>query len=153
MRFARAANPVARRGHRFGALSTIALVLLAGCTSNGTTPSTTSTEPSTVAGQSTIATTIPFSITKNARQDVTAGSCRAVGGFWVLSGTLTNSAKKARAYQIVVDFVDRTGNTVLGTKIVTTPSIRPGAGSSWSAKSTSGLTNVACVIRQVQAPA
>ena len=140
---------------RINVSAAVALVLVAGCTSAGTgRSSTSSTErTTTTAPQSTIATTIPFSITKNARQDVTAGSCRTIGNVWVLSGTLKNSSTKSRTYQIVVDFVDQTGNTVLDTKVITTPSLRPGAESTWSARSTAGLSNVACVIRQVQAPA
>jgi hypothetical protein len=64
-----------------------------------------------------------------------------------------NSATTARTYQIVVDFVTQPGDTVLGTKIVTTASVNPGATQAWSATSTPGLTHVACVVRQVQAPA
>jgi hypothetical protein len=101
-----------------------------------------------------VATTIPFSLAKNARQDVTTPTpCRHTTGGWVLSGTIRNSATSARTYQIVVDFVSRTGNTVLDTKVITTAPVRSGAVVNWSAKSTLGLTDVACVIRQVQAPA
>jgi hypothetical protein len=133
----------------------MAMALLAGCSSNGAATPTTSTDaPTTRAtAQSTVATTIPFSMARNARQDVTAGSCKETGGFWVLSGTVKNSASSARTYQIVVDFVNPVGNTVLDTKIVTTPSVRPGESLAWSTNSGSGLTHVACVIRQVQAPA
>jgi hypothetical protein len=102
----------------------------------------------------TIATTIPFSLAKNARQDVTTPSpCKDTKGGWVLSGTIRNSATTARTYQIVVDFVTTTGNTVLDTKVITTPPVRPGAVLPWSATSTPGLHHLACVIRQVQAPA
>jgi len=99
-------------------------------------------------------TTIPFSLAKNARHDVTTnGPCAETDGQWVLNGTVTNSAKTSRTYQIVVDFVTQPGDTVLDTKIVTTPSVGPGAKLAWSATSTSGLTSAACVIRQVQSPA
>jgi hypothetical protein len=102
----------------------------------------------------TIATTIPFSLAKNARQDVTTPSpCRDTTGGWVLSGTIRNSAKTARSYQIVVDFVTSAGNTVLDTKVINTAKVSPGTDLAWSATSTPGLTHVACVIRQVQAPA
>jgi hypothetical protein len=101
----------------------------------------------------TTATTIPFVVAKNARQDVTTGTCTEVGGDWVLNGVVKNSATTARTYQIVVDFVDQPGDTVLDTRIVTTASVKPAASLTWSAKSTPGLKNVACVIRQVQAPA
>jgi hypothetical protein len=133
-------------------LTAIALVVLAGCSSKGagTSSGTTTTGPAT---HSTVATTIPFSLAKNARQDVTAGSCKKADGAWVLSGTIENSAHTSRSYQIVVDFVNPVGNTVLDTRIVTTARVRPGAGVAWSAKSVSGLPRVACVIRQVQAPA
>jgi hypothetical protein len=131
-------------------------VLLAGCSSNGSAGSvtTTSTAPTTTGVPSpTVATTIPFSIAKNARQDVTSGVCNEVGGMWVLAGMVKNSAKVARTYQIVVDFVTQPGDTVLDTTIVTTASVKPGASLAWSTKSAPGLPQVACVIRQVQAPA
>lgn len=72
---------------------------------------------------------------------------------WALNGMVRNSTKAARTYQIVVDFVTQPGDTVLDTKIVTTTSVRPGASLAWSTRSVTGLTHVACVIRQVQAPA
>ncbi len=135
---------------------------LAACSSNGSV-SPTSTSPSSsvaaptssrVAVSSTVATTIPFVMARNARGDVTTtGSCHQVKGEWVLGGVVKNSATTARTYQIVVDFVTQPGDTVLDTKIVTTPSVNPGAIRVWSATSTPGLTHVACVIRQVQAPA
>ena len=137
-------------------------LFLAACSSNGsvsptptsTSSSATATTSTTVAASSTVATTIPFVMARNARRDVTTtGSCREVKGQWVLSGVVKNSATTARTYQIVVDFVTQPGDTVLDTKIVTTPSVSPGAIRVWSATSTTGLTHVACVIRQVQAPA
>ncbi|MGD0394871.1 MAG: hypothetical protein ABSC41_19780 [Acidimicrobiales bacterium] len=136
-------------------------LFLAACSSNGSvspTPTSTSssvvTTSTTVAASSTVATTIPFVMARNARRDVTTtGSCHEVKGEWVLSGVVRNSATTARTYQIVVDFVTQPGDTVLDTKIVTTPSVSPGAIRVWSATSTPGLTHVACVIRQVQAPA
>jgi hypothetical protein len=149
----RRATPVARHLVALGALTTAAMSLVAGCSSNGSTPPSTTSTTTTVP-PATIATTIPFSITKNARQDVTTPSpCRQTNGLWVLSGTIKNSAQAARTYQIVVDFVSRTGNTVLDTKVITTNPVPAGSSLPWSAKSTPGLTNVACVIRQVQAPA
>jgi len=136
----------------------MSIPLLAACSSNGSatsvSTSTTAPTPTTVVPQSTVATTIPFDMAKNARQDVTTTrSCTEVKGLWVLSGVVKNSATSARTYQIVVDFVTQPGDTVLGTKIVTTASVNPGATQAWSATSTPGLTHVACVIRQVQAPA
>lgn len=132
-----------------GALSAT-VVLLAGCSSGGGAATPTTTRPSASAG---VGTTLAFSMARNARQDVTMGPCTKVGGAWNLTGTVDNSAHTARSYQIVVDFVDRTGNTVLDTKIVTTAKVRHGARVPWSARSTPGLADVACVIRQVQAPA
>ena len=72
---------------------------------------------------------------------------------WVLSGLVKNSASTARDYQIVVDFVTQPGDTVLDTKIINTTSVNPGATLAWSTRSAPGLAHVACVIRQVQAPA
>jgi hypothetical protein len=99
-------------------------------------------------------TTIPYSPAKNARQDVTtSGPCTLTGTSWILSGTVKNSSRSARTYQIVVDFVTQPGFTVLDTKIVTTASVGPGASLPWDATGAAGHKNVACVIRQVQAPA
>jgi hypothetical protein len=131
-------------------------LLLAACSSHSTpgsasATSTTTTTPTTTS--TTTATTIPYVAAKNARQDVSTGTCTLSGGDWVLSGVVKNSATTARTYQIVVDFVSQPGDTVLDTQIVTTASVKPAASLSWSAKSTPGLKNVACVIRQVQAPA
>ena len=151
---------------RLGACTLLPLfgvaLFLAACSSNGSV-SPTSTSPSSsvaaptssrVAVSSTVATTIPFVMARNARGDVTTtGSCHQGKGEWVLGGVVKNSATTARTYQIVVDFVTQPGDTVLDTKIVTTPSVNPGAIRVWSATSTPGLTHVACVIRQVQAPA
>ena len=89
---------------------------------------------------------------QNARQDVTTGSCAEKDGAWVRPGVVKNSAKAARTDQIVVDFVSQPGHTVLDTTIVDTVSVKPGKSLAWSAKSTPGLTRVACVIRQVQVP-
>jgi hypothetical protein len=151
----RGTRPPARRLSALGVLTAMAMVLLAGCSSNGAaSPTSTTKAPATgVSAQSTVATTIPFSIARNARQDVTAGSCKEVGGLWVLNGMVKNSAKTARTYQIVVDFVNPVGNTVFDTKIVTTRRVRPAQSLAWSTNSVPGLTHVACVIRQVQAPA
>ena len=137
-------------------------LFLAACSSNGSpSPASTSASSSVavptstrVAASATVATTIPFVMARNARGDVTTtGSCHEANGVWVLGGVVKNSATTARTYQIVVDFVTQPGDTVLDTKIVTTPSVNPGAIRVWSATSTPGLTHVACVIRQVQAPA
>ena len=93
-------------------------------------------------------------MSKNARHDVTTtGPCTDVGGLWILNGDVSNSAKSARDYQIVVDIVSQPGDTVLDTKIVVTPRVPPGSKVAWSATSAPGLTGVACVIRQVQSPA
>jgi hypothetical protein len=132
-------------------------LLLAACSSHSTpglASPTSTTNATATTTSTTTATTIPFVAAKNARQDVsTTGACTQVGGNWVLKGVVRNSATTARTYQIVVDFVTQPGDTVLDTQIVTTASVKPAAGLTWSAKSTPGLTNVACVIRQVQAPA
>jgi hypothetical protein len=126
-----------------------AALLLAACSSTGKATGTTTSAPA----PSGVGTTLAFSLARNARQDVTTGSCIKTGGTWNLTGTVENSAPKARNYQIVVDFVDPSGNTVLDTKIVTTATVKHGARVPWSARSTPGLADVACVIRQVQAPA
>ncbi len=114
----------------------------------GTTTTTTTTK--VLPG----VTTIPFSLAKNARHDVaTSGPCTLTGTSWILSGTVRNSSRSARNYQIVVDFVTQPGFTVLDTKIVTTAVVQPGASLPWDATGAAGKKNVACVVRQVQAPA
>lgn len=104
--------------------------------------------------RTTTGTSIPFSLSRNARHDVTTtGPCTEVAGSWILHGNVTNSAKTTRNYQIVVDIVSQPGDTVLDTRIVVTPRVAPGDKVPWSATSAPGLTDVACVIRQVQSPA
>jgi len=143
----------------FGFSTAVALgavgLLLGGCSSGGSPSDLAGGGATTTAmAPSTVPTTIPFSMAKNARQDVTTtGPCSLKDGEWDLQGTVTNSAKTARRYQIVVDFVTQPGNTVLYTKILNTALVRPKASLAWSARSIPGLAQVACVIRQVQAPA
>ena len=150
-------SPVTRHFLSSAGVPLVALPLLLGACSSGGAASSrlgAGSASTTVAGGSTVPTSIPFSTAKNARQDVTTtGACTQVKGVWVLEGTVTNSAKKARRYQIVVDFVSQPGDTVLYTKVINTDLVRPKASLVWSARSIPGLAQVACVIRQVQAPA
>ncbi len=137
-------------------LATLVLVgttlSLAGCSSGPSSSPT--TKPPTASTATNTATTIPFSLSKNARQDVsTTGSCAEVGGAWVLNGQVRNSARAPRDYQIVVDFVSQPGDTVLDTKIVQTATVGVGDTAGWTATSSPDLAHVACLVRQVQAPA
>jgi ABC-type glycerol-3-phosphate transport system substrate-binding protein len=123
-------------------------VLLAACGSSSSSQTTTTSSSSPA---STTTTTIPYVASKNARADVTTtGACAKSGSEWELKGNVKNSAKFARSYQIVVDFVTVPGNTVLDTKIVNVATLSPGASSDWSALGAPGDNHVACVIRQVQ---
>ncbi len=151
---ARTCLPPARAGRAAFRVSVLvgAALALASC-SSGSGSSTSGTKPATTTTPAT-ATTIPFDLSKNARQDVsTTGACAHAGSTWVLSGRVRNSSTTARPYQIVVDFVSQPGDTVLDTRIVQTATVAPGATADWSATSTPGLAGVACLVRQVQAPA
>lgn len=161
------------RTRALGAVAGLGVVLaLAGCSSNPSASSTTTTSAHATGGSSSHggtttsltpsstpvtttppATTIPYNPALNARPDVELTSCQAALGSWVAQGVVKNSAKAARTYQIVIDFVTKAGDTVLDTQIVTTPSVQPGASTTWKATGAAGQTNVNCVIRQVQAPA
>jgi hypothetical protein len=87
---------------------------------------------------------------KNARQDVMAGACTDGGASgWSFSGKVTNSAATTRGYAIVVDFITVPGDTVMATKVVNVPPLRPHASASWSATGAApGQKNLTCVIRQ-----
>lgn len=136
----------------------VGILLLAGCSANTTSSSTSATRstsgPTTTTRSLPGVTTIPYSPAKNARRDVTtSGPCRMTGTSWEFAGSVTNSSSSARSYQIVVDFVTQPGDTVLDTTIVTTASVRPGGSLPWTTTGAAGQKDVACVIRQVQAPA
>lgn len=88
----------------------------------------------------------------NARQDVSATSCVSQGARgWLATGTAANSSGQARGYSIVVDFVMRTGDTVLATRVVRVRRVAPRSSARWSARGAAGQTRVACVIRQALA--
>jgi hypothetical protein len=132
------------------ALGTAALVLggglLAGCSSTSTNTSSTSSTSATPP------TTIPYVAADNARSDVSLTTpCPVVNGALEASGKISNSAKVARSYQIVVDFITQPGDTVKATKVVGVKDVAAGATVPWSTSSSSGSSMLTCVIRQVQA--
>ena len=133
------------------------VLLLAACSSTPTSsppaPTTTSAATSTGPTTTTHYVNVPFKLSHNARHDVTTSTCTKIGGAWTLKGTVRNSKRIARNYQIVVDFVTTPGNTVLFTRVITIPKIKPGATARWSATSKRGIATASCVIRQVQSPA
>jgi len=131
-------------------------ILLAGCSSSrGPTspePGTGGTTP-VVTRVSAIAPgeVVPFTLADNARSEVTTGVCTQSSGTWVLTGTVRNSATKAKTFQIVVDFVTEPGSTVLSSVEVNLPRVGPNVTAPWSATGARGRSHVACVVRQAQA--
>jgi hypothetical protein len=97
-------------------LTAVTLVLVAGCTSGSSKP-TSSTSNSKVGSGSVSATpTIVYTpasslppaggnVVAKYRQ-VTAGKCEAISGGWQLSGTVTNSTSATDTYDILVYFTD-----------------------------------------------
>jgi hypothetical protein len=128
----------------------IACTLLAGCSSNSPSAVTTTSAPSHATSSLPGTTTIPYSAKLNARTDVSTSSCNQVNGAWVMKGSVTNSAKKNRNYQIVVDFVTNPGNTVMDTQIINVRDVAPKATKSWTATGAQGKDHLGCVVRQVQ---
>ncbi len=76
--------------------------------------------------------------------------CRQTAGGWVLDGTVKNPASVDRKFQIVVDFVSRSGSTVLATTVVNVPAVAPGASASWAVTGAKGKPDVNCVVREAQ---
>ena len=105
---------------------------------------------STVAGETTTVSVPRYNAAENARQDVTTGACVDGGAKgWSFSGTVTNSASKARGYSIAIDFITVPGDTVVDTKLVTVPSVQPHATAKWSTSGAApGTKNLTCVVRQ-----
>lgn len=135
----------------------VACAALAGCSSSpsATTTATSHTSTTSSSTRTTItipgATTIPFVEKYNARQDVTTTSCQKVLGVWQIKGNIKNSASDTRNYEIVVDYVTQPGDTVQDTKIVHVSKVAPGSTVAWSSTGAPGKSNLACVIRFVQA--
>ena len=93
---------------------------------------------------------VQFDLAHNARADVHAEACRIASGSWLLNGTVTNPGTNATGFQIVVDFVNAKGDTVISTTEIEIPSVAPKASASWSATGAHGKPDVACLVRQAQ---
>jgi hypothetical protein len=139
----------AQRTIRTGAIGLLvgSSVVLAACSSSG---SSATQETSTRTSVAAPGASIPFNEADNARADVKVGTCTQVSGAWVFTGSVVNTATKARTFQIVVDFVSKPGSTVLGTTVVTVPDVGAGATGHWSTTGAQGKPNVACVVRLAQ---
>jgi hypothetical protein len=121
--------------------------LLAGCAS-GSKPI--APPVATVRGGPATAI-IPYVASRNARSDVTVdGPCERSSGAWSLAGTVTNSAKVARGYQVVIDFVTKRGGTVQDTRVVDVPAVGPSITVDWIASGAQGHAAIACIVRQAQ---
>ena len=133
----------------------VAALLLCGCSTSdgGRSSAPTSTTGTTVPPSSTgpVATTIPYDPSLNARSDLTVErACTYSDGVWGIGGKVQNSSSVERSYQIVVDYIAQSGDTVEDTQIVTVSSVAPGATASWTSSGGRGDPDLACVIRQVQ---
>jgi outer membrane murein-binding lipoprotein Lpp len=116
-------------------------VTLAGCSSS---PSASSDK-----GPATSVAAPGASLSNNARADVSSHSCAQSPSGWVFEGTVKNPSHVERKFQIVVDFVSRTGSTV-ATTVVNVPEVAPGAAVDWSATGAKGKSGVSCVVRTAQ---
>jgi hypothetical protein len=93
----------------------------------------------------------PYNPSHNARQDVTAGQCTgSASSGWTLIGTVQNSSASSRTYSIAVDFVTKSGDTVMATRVVNVGPVASHASANWSTAPATGQgkANLTCVIRQ-----
>jgi hypothetical protein len=66
-----------------------------------------------------------------------------------LKGTVQNSGTASRKYSITVDFVTKTGDTVMATRVLNVGPVAPHASRNWSTPAAGqGQANLNCVIRQ-----
>ncbi len=137
-------QPIARR-LAFALLVGGALIIT-GC-SSAPSAAPTSPPPTSVASPGA---SIPFHLADNARADVSTTPCRQTPAGWVLHGTVKNSAKEPKRFQIVVDFVTHVGSTVLATTVLNVPTVAPGETASWAATGAQGKTDVDCLVRLAQ---
>ncbi len=123
--------------------SFVLAMLVSGCSSS----STSSSEQATVLKPGAI---VQFDLAHNARADVHTETCRIASGSWLLNGTVTNPGTSATGFQIVVDFVNAKGDTVISTTEIEIPRVAPKASASWSATGAHGKPDIACLVRQAQ---
>jgi hypothetical protein len=66
-----------------------------------------------------------------------------------LKGTVQNTATASRTYSIAVDFVTKSGDTVMATRVVNVGPVAPRGSANWSTPAAGqGQENLTCVIRQ-----
>ena len=101
-------------------------------------------------GTTTSVSVPAYDASHNARQDVVAGSCTGDSSTgYTLKGTVQNSSTSPRTYSITVDFVTKSGDTVMATRVVNVGPVDPHASKNWSTPSAGhGQANLTCVIRQ-----
>ena len=130
-----------------GAVAAVVLVaIIIGVVASSSSPKKSASSTTTVS-----TTTIPNDFKNNARQDVSVGSCVHQNGEWVLSGGIVNSAKVARKYQIIVDYVTPTGGTVVDSATLEVAKVKPAQRYSWRLGGAKGVAHANCVIRNVRA--
>jgi hypothetical protein len=118
-------------------------VLLASCSSSEAGPASHAVEIAP-GGK------VRFDLAHNARADVRVGRCTETSGAWVLEGLLKNPGTKETNFQIVVDYVTKSGSTVLATTVENVSNVAPGAVASWSATGARGRSDVSCIVRLAQ---
>jgi len=129
------------------AIAIALIAALAGC--GGGTP-----KPAAVTTPTPAVAVPTYVAADNARKQVTATTCAKHGAKgWELTGKATNTTSSPHGFSIVVDFVTRTGDTVVDTKIVKIKPLPPDASTRWMATGAPGHTGVTCVIRQALAHA
>jgi hypothetical protein len=129
----------------------VGAIILAGCSSGPSSSSGTTTTTAGGFNGTTTSVSVPaYDASHNARQDVVAGSCTGDSSTgYTLKGTVQNSSTSPRTYSITVDFVTKSGDTVMATRVVNVGPVDPHASKNWSTPSAGhGQANLTCVIRQ-----
>jgi hypothetical protein len=145
-----------KQGRHWRALAVLGVgaITLAACSSgpssSGSGTTTTSTPAGRFSGTTTSVSVPAYDASHNARQDVVAGSCTGNSSTgYTLKGTIQNSSTSSRKYSIAVDFVTKSGDTVMATRVLNVGPVAPHASTNWSTPAAGqGQPNLTCVIRQ-----
>jgi hypothetical protein len=129
----------------------VGAITLAACSSgSGSSGSGTTSTTGRSNGTTTSVSVPPYNALHNARQDVTAGQCSGnASSGWTLKGTVQNSSTSSRTYSIAVDFVTKSGDTVMATRVLNVGPVASHASAHWSTPASGqGHADLTCVIRQ-----
>lgn len=126
------------------------ILITTGCSSSPSA-GTSSTNPVTRTSVVAPGASVPFTLANNPRGDVATHPCKQTANGWVFTGTVKNPAHEQKSFQMVVDFVRRTGSTVIGTTVLNVSPVAPGATAAWTVTGAKGQSGVDCIVRLAQA--